>query len=156
MYTFCYINTVLGELLAVNGENGLTELSLPCNGTRALPGPGWIYHREPFDALVKELDAYFNNRLSSFSIPVAPRGTPFQLSVWSALLTIPWGRTVTYKEIAERIGSPRAYRAVGGAAGKNPIPIIIPCHRVIGSNGSLTGFSSGIAVKKFLLELEGI
>jgi methylated-DNA-[protein]-cysteine S-methyltransferase len=102
----------------------------------------------------RELDQFFAGRLKKFTIPVAPRGTDFQRRVWDALQTIPYGRTVSYGAIAEQIDAPAAVRAVGAANGANPICIIIPCHRVIGANGSLTGFGGGLHRKRFLLGLE--
>ena len=104
--------------------------------------------------VVQELEEYFAGQRKSFDIPLAPKGTPFQLEVWRALQQIPYGATATYREIAIQIGRPNAVRAVGAANGANPIPIIIPCHRVIGSNGSLTGFGGGIDVKRALLAHE--
>jgi len=100
------------------------------------------------------LRAYFKRELKQFDLPLAPVGTPFQLKVWQALRAIPYGELVSYKTIAEVVGNPKAVRAVGGANGKNPIPIIVPCHRVIGSDGSLTGFGGGLDTKKRLIDLE--
>jgi methylated-DNA-[protein]-cysteine S-methyltransferase len=105
--------------------------------------------------LQMQLREYFEGRRRSFTVPLAPQGTPFQLAVWNALLEVPYGDTVSYGQIAERIGKPSAVRAVGAANGANPIPVIIPCHRVIGSNGSLTGYGGGIERKQWLLALEG-
>ena len=108
----------------------------------------------PIAQVVQQLDEYFNGRRTTFSVPLAPDGTPFQQSVWRALLDIPFGETRSYADIARMIGRPAAVRAVGAANGQNPIPIIVPCHRVIGSNGSLTGFGGGLAMKEFLLRHE--
>jgi methylated-DNA-[protein]-cysteine S-methyltransferase len=102
-----------------------------------------------------ELSEYFGGQRRSFSVPLAPEGTIFQKSVWQALTAIPYGETRSYKEIAEAAGSPKACRAVGMANNKNPIPIIIPCHRVIGADGSLVGYGGGLEIKKALLKLEG-
>ncbi|GAM99957.1 methylated-DNA--protein-cysteine methyltransferase [alpha proteobacterium U9-1i] len=102
----------------------------------------------------RELDAYFAGKLKAFGVALAPRGTPFQQQVWMALRKIPYGATRSYGQQAQAIGSPKASRAVGLANGKNPIPIIVPCHRVIGASGSLTGFGGGLERKKFLLDLE--
>lgn len=102
----------------------------------------------------RELDRYFAGTLKTFSVATAPQGTPFQCRAWAALCKIPYGATRTYAEQAAAIGSPNAYRAVGLANGRNPIAIIVPCHRVIGANGSLTGFGGGLPRKQFLLELE--
>ncbi len=102
----------------------------------------------------KELELFFARRLEKFTVPVAPSGTEFQCRVWKALQKIPFGKTASYGDIARQLGQPSAMRAVGAANGKNPICIIIPCHRVIGADGSLTGFGGGIKRKKFLLDLE--
>ena len=102
----------------------------------------------------KQLTAYFNNKLTNFSLPILITGTEFQQSVYETLLIIPYGYTVSYKDIAREIGNPEAARAVGNANNKNKIPIIIPCHRVIGSNGSLTGYAGGLEIKKYLIDLE--
>jgi len=102
----------------------------------------------------KELDAYFAGKLKEFKVPVRPQGTDFQQAAWKALTKIPYGVTRSYGDQARAIGKPKAVRAIGAANGRNPIPIIIPCHRVIGADGSLTGFGGGMATKQFLLELE--
>ncbi len=106
------------------------------------------------NAIRKELDQYFAGRLKQFSTPVAFCGTPFQNTVWQELRRIPYGETISYLQLAQRIRNPKAVRAVGLANGANPIAIIVPCHRVIGSNGSLTGFGGGLPTKRALLELE--
>jgi methylated-DNA-[protein]-cysteine S-methyltransferase len=110
---------------------------------------------EPFAAAVVQLEAYFHGELTQFDLPLSPAGTQFQRRVWTGLLAIPYGETVTYGELARRLGSPTASRAVGLANGKNPIAIVVPCHRVIGSDGSLTGYGGGLDRKRFLLALEG-
>lgn len=107
------------------------------------------------DAARKQLDAYFAGRGATFDLPLAPEGTDFQKRVWRALATIPFGETRSYGEVAALIGAPRASRAVGAANGRNPIPVIVPCHRVIGADGSLTGFGGGMERKRFLLAHEG-
>lgn len=101
-----------------------------------------------------QLAAYFAGKLHQFRLPLLPNGTDFQQGVWSALRDIPYGDTLSYRELAERVGSPRAFRAVGNANGKNPLPVLIPCHRVIASNGNLGGYSGGLFLKKGLLTLE--
>lgn len=110
------------------------------------------------DALLTEaarqLRAYFDGALRDFDLPLAPAGTDFQRQVWQALAAIPWGQTVSYAELAARIGRPRAVRAVGAANGANPLPIVLPCHRVIGRDGSLTGYAGGLEIKRQLLALE--
>ena len=101
-----------------------------------------------------QLDEYFHGKRTTFSLPFKLTGTPFQLAVWKELQNIPYGQTTSYKEIAQKINKPKAYRAVGMANNKNPLPIIIPCHRVIGSNGKLIGYAGGLNLKNYLLELE--
>lgn len=105
-------------------------------------------------AAVEQLKAYFAGELTTFDLPLRPEGTPFQQRVWAALADIPYGETRTYAEIARAVGAPTAYRAVGAANGQNPLPIVLPCHRVVGSNGSLTGYGGGMDRKRTLLELE--
>ena len=106
------------------------------------------------DSARRQLDAYFSGRSTTFDLPLGPEGTPFQLTVWSALLEIPYGETRSYAQLAAAVRNPSATRAVGAANGRNPIAIVVPCHRVIGANGSLTGFGGGLERKKFLLRLE--
>ncbi len=115
---------------------------------------GEIKETEFIKLVKKQLDEYFQGRRKIFDIPLNPKGTEFQMRVWKALLKIPYGKTVTYKKLAGIIGSEKAYRAVGMANNKNPVPIIIPCHRVIGSDGSLTGYAGGLEIKRKLLLLE--
>jgi methylated-DNA-[protein]-cysteine S-methyltransferase len=107
------------------------------------------------DGVVAQLREYFAGARKTFDLELAPKGTAFQLDVWNALCEIPYGDTITYAELARRIGRPAAVRAVGAANGANPIPVIVPCHRVIGTNGTLTGYGGGIERKQFLLALEG-
>ena len=104
----------------------------------------------------RQLDAFFSGNRRDFDLPLAPGGTAFQQQVWRALADIPYGELRSYRDIARVIGRPKAMRAVGAANGRNPIPIVVPCHRVIGSNGSLTGFAGGLEAKRVLLALEGI
>jgi methylated-DNA-[protein]-cysteine S-methyltransferase len=110
---------------------------------------------EPFAAAGQQLAAYFTGELTTFDLPLAPAGTEFQRAVWAALQTIPYGQTWSYGQLADKIGKPAAVRAVGLANGRNPVAIVIPCHRVIGSDGSLTGYGGGLERKRFLLDLEG-
>jgi methylated-DNA-[protein]-cysteine S-methyltransferase len=114
----------------------------------------WRENNSPFAEVIRQLQAYFGGQLREFKLRLAPEGTEFQLRVWNSLRTIPYGETISYAQLAQKIGNPQAVRAVGLANGCNPIPIIVPCHRVIGSDGSLTGFGGGLANKKILLALE--
>lgn len=102
----------------------------------------------------RQLEEYFQGKRNDFDLPLEPKGTPFQKSVWEALITIPYGETRSYKEVAQKVNSPKAYRAVGMSNNKNPISIIIPCHRVIGANGKMVGYGGGLDIKEYLLNLE--
>jgi len=153
---YCEISTPLCRLLLVGDEHGLRRISFQNAIRPAKPAEGWRRARGPFRDVIIQLDAYLAGRLRGFELPLAPEGTPFQREVWSALTTIPYGETVSYGELARQIGRPNSGRAVGAANGRNPIPIIIPCHRVIGADGSLTGFGGGLPIKRRLLFLEAI
>ena len=144
----------IGPLLLAGDESGL-HLVYFVNGRRPMSTPSaWIEDKKPFKEAVRQLKTYFDGKLTNFDLPLVLDGTEFQLLVWRNLQKIPYGETVSYGQLAKRIGSPDAARAVGLANGSNPIPIIIPCHRVIGSNGDLTGFGGGLPIKKKLLALE--
>lgn len=104
----------------------------------------------------RQINEYFEGRRKTFTLPYQTFGTPFEISVWNEIAKIPYGSTISYSCLADAAGSPKGARAAGGSCGKNPLPIIIPCHRVIGSQGSLTGFSGGLEIKKFLLKMEGV
>lgn len=124
------------------------------SGAGAPIGSDWIADSALFTDAVAQLCAYFAGELRAFDLPLGPRGTEFQRQVWQALTTIPYGQTATYGAIATRVGRPSAFRAVGMANGRNPIPVIVPCHRVIGANGTLTGYGGGLRRKEYLLDLE--
>jgi len=148
------VESPVGPLLLAGDAQGLKSLSFEKSKRAERVQPQWKEDKAPFTEVIRQLRAYFGGKLKEFDVPLALEGTQFQLSVWRSLQTIPYGQTISYGQLAQRIGNPRAVRAVGLANGCNPIPIIIPCHRVIGSNGSLTGFGGGLANKKKLLELE--
>jgi methylated-DNA-[protein]-cysteine S-methyltransferase len=148
------IESPVGPLLLAGDEEGLRFLLFKKGRDKARPKSEWEPDRSSLKESAKQLGAYFAGRLRDFELPLAPQGTPFQTAVWSALLKIPYGETVSYGQIADRLGNPKAVRAVGLANGSNPIAIIIPCHRVIGSNGSLTGYGGGLPIKQALLALE--
>jgi methylated-DNA-[protein]-cysteine S-methyltransferase len=148
------IESPVGPLLLAMDEAGLRHIRFVEGRERARPEPSWTKDRAPFTALIRELHAYFRGELERFAQPLAPGGTPFQRKVWNELSGIPYGETISYGELANRIGNPHASRAVGLANGSNPIPIVIPCHRVIGSNGKLTGYGGGLPIKEKLLALE--
>lgn len=144
----------VGPLLLAGDADGLRRVSFESSKHAAPPQADWRQDKAPFAEVIRQLQAYFRGELREFDVPLAMEGTEFQLRVWNALRGIPYGETISYLQLAERIGNPKAVRAVGLANGSNPIPIIVPCHRVIGSDGSLTGFGGGISTKKKLLELE--
>ncbi|GAB3725273.1 methylated-DNA--[protein]-cysteine S-methyltransferase [Nocardiopsis oceani] len=148
------LDSPLGQLLLHGDGEALTGVKTPPqNGTHSIP-ENWIANHKVFTDIGKQLTAYFNGGLRSFDLLLAPTGTAWQLQVWRALTTIPYGETASYGELAEELGKPTASRAVGTANGRNPISIIVPCHRVIGANGSLTGYAGGLDRKKYLLNLE--
>lgn len=151
---YTHMNSPVGCLLLAGDDSGLRLISFP-EGSRAQePEPGWRHAPGRFEAVITQLREYFSGTRSAFDLPLAPRGTAFQLAVWKALREIPYGETISYGELARRIGRPSASRAVGAANGANPLPIVVPCHRVIGSTGKLTGFGGGLETKAALLALE--
>lgn len=152
---YCTLATPIGELLLVGTAETLHQVCFQDGPHPTRPDKTWTQNEIPFREAIRQLKAYFAGRLKDFDLPLAPEGTAFQTKVWRALQTIPYGRTISYGELARRIRKPTASRAVGAANGQNPIPIIIPCHRVIGANGTLTGFGGGLPIKRQLLALEG-
>ncbi len=152
---FRYHESPTGPLLLAGDESGLQMLYMDNEG-RGYPDESWEAAGRRLDEPCRQLERYFEGRLKRFDLALAPRGTPFQQRVWQALLQIPYGQTTSYSELAERLGNPKAVRAVGTANGANPISIIIPCHRVIGRDGSLTGYAGGLPRKALLLKLEGV
>lgn len=151
---YCYLETPIGELLLAGEDNALSMIGFPKGKMRRDPEPDWIYNEKPLENARRQLEEYFAGSRKDFDLPVILNGTEFQVAVLKALQQIPYGETVSYGEIAKRIGRPRAVRAVGAANGRNPIPIVVPCHRVIGSSGDLTGFGGGLDTKEALLRLE--
>ncbi|MFP6807055.1 MAG: methylated-DNA--[protein]-cysteine S-methyltransferase [Pseudomonadales bacterium] len=149
-----YISTPIGELLLAGKDKGLVYIGFPNGKGKVKPEGDWIEKSDCFPEASKQLHEYFRGERRMFNLKLAPHGTPFQLEVLDALLKVPYGQTCTYGDIASSIGRAKAVRAVGAANGRNPLPIVIPCHRVIGASGSLTGFGGGLDVKKFLLNLE--
>lgn len=151
---YAQIESPVGPLLLVADDGGLRQI-LFVNGRHPVrPDASWKEDQKPLKETIRQLNAYFAGKLEQFDLPLAPEGTPFQLEVWRRLSEIPYGQTISYGELARRIGNPNASRAVGLANGSNPIPIVIPCHRVIGSNGKLTGYGGGLPIKEKLLALE--
>jgi methylated-DNA-[protein]-cysteine S-methyltransferase len=155
-YYFKEMKSPVGVLKLVASNKGLVAILWENDKPNRVPFKSLMEKSD--HPILKEtetqLNAYFAGKLEKFSLPLDASGTEFQKQVWNALLTIPFGQTRSYKQIAEKIGNPKAIRAVGAANGRNPISIVVPCHRVIGADGKLTGFAGGLATKKFLLDVE--
>lgn len=150
------VDSPVGPLLIAGNDDGLQLIEFHAPRHPYSRGADW----EEGDHAVlrethKQLQEYFAGKRRSFALPLAPQGTPFQQQVWWELANIPFGGTISYADLAQRLGRPTATRAVGAANGRNPIPIVLPCHRVIGTDGSLTGFGGGLPTKQYLLQLEG-
>jgi methylated-DNA-[protein]-cysteine S-methyltransferase len=150
-----YHDSPIGRLLLAADEPGLQQLLMDIEGKPWRIGEHWRSATDELDKVCRQLDEYFAGRRQRFELPLAPQGTAFQQAVWQALQAIPFGRTSCYSDLAAEIARPKAVRAVGAANGANPIAIIIPCHRVIGRDGSLTGYAGGLPRKALLLKLEG-
>lgn len=148
------MDSQLGPILVAKDEQGVRHIGFNQGIDPLVIDPAWKKDANKLKYVTDQLKAYFAGELTEFEVDLAPRGTPFQQKVWAALCQIPYGRIASYLDIARAIGNEKACRAVGGANGKNPIPIIIPCHRVIGKSGKLVGFSSGLEIKARLLKLE--
>lgn len=144
----------IGDLLLTSDGEALTGVYLGEHRGGPRPQAHWTRDERRLEGAAAQLAAYFAGERTEFELPLAPRGTPFQLRVWQALREIPYGETISYAELARRVGQPGAVRAVGAANGRNPISIVVPCHRVIGADGSLTGYGGGVERKRALLELE--
>lgn len=151
---YSYFDSPVGALLMAGDGESLHYLSFPGGHKAFGPREDWAREDDQFDAVRHQLSAYFAGTLQTFDLSLTFHGTDFQKQVWTLLLDIPFGATQSYGDLAKALGTPNASRAVGAANGANPIPIIVPCHRVIGSTGKLTGFGGGIETKQFLLELE--
>jgi methylated-DNA-[protein]-cysteine S-methyltransferase len=152
----CYqwIESPTGKLLLVADESGLRSVSFAEGRTPPKVLLDWKQDRSPLRETIRQLRAFFAGELHCFDLPLQPEGTEFQKRVWNGLLGIPYGATISYGELARRLGNPAASRAVGLANGSNPIAIIIPCHRVIGGSGKLTGYGGGLENKRWLLDFE--
>ena len=144
----------VGPLTLVGEGDDLTGVFFETGSNARRRAPDWVRDDRRLRPAAAQLDEYFAGKRTRFDLPLAPRGTAFQKAVWAALLRIPFGETSSYGDIARAIGKPAASRAVGGANHRNPISIVIPCHRVIGADGSLTGYGGGLDHKRLLLELE--
>lgn len=148
------IDSPIGAILLAGTDDALCQVHFHGGRDSTEPRAEWEENAKPFREAVRQLRAYFAGTLQSFDLPLQLEGTEFQKTVWKALQEIPYGETWSYGQLARHIHKPQAMRAVGAANGRNPIPVIIPCHRVIGADGSLTGFGGGLPIKKKLLELE--
>ncbi len=152
---YCLVESPIGPLTLVGDGEALSGLYMELHTPAARPVPSQsIRDDRAFATARTQLAEYFAGERTAFDLPLRLTGTPFQLEVWSALQAVPYGETVSYGELARRIGQPAAVRAVGLANGRNPVSIVVPCHRVIGSNGSLTGYGGGLDRKRHLLGLE--
>lgn len=157
MTTFCTtFESPIGALLLMSDGTSLTGLHTDSDKHRPAVRAGWVRDDSvaPFKQAIAQLRAYFDGTLTEFDLPLAPQGTEFQMTVWRELCNIPLGQTISYAELARRIGRPTASRAVGHSNARNPISIIVPCHRVIGADNSLTGYAGGLERKRMLLAHE--
>ncbi len=148
------VESPIGPITLVGDGESLRLVGLPDSRHPLNILPEWMRSPQAFAETKRQFDAYFAGELVEFDLPLQPHGTEFQQRVWKALRTIPYAKTINYAELARRVGNPKASRAVGLANGANPLSIIVPCHRVIGANGSLTGYGGGLEAKKYLLDLE--
>lgn len=154
MITYAHVPSPLGPLLVVVRNGGVAGLHFPDHRRGPAVDPGWTYDEGPAATLAEQLTAYFDGTLRDFDVPLAPAGTAFQQEVWAALGDIGFGKTTTYAQLALVIGRPTAARAVAGAVARNPVSVLIPCHRVLGAGGALTGYAGGLERKRQLLDLE--
>lgn len=153
---YSYFDSPIGPLLIAGDQQGIRHIKFPRSRKPVKPERDWIEANSgAVKQAIAQLREYFAGSRAEFDLPLAPRGTPFQLAVWGTLRKIPYGQTISYGELAARVGNPKASRAVGSANGANQIPIVIPCHRVIAAGGKLGGFGGGLPVKEALLALEG-
>ncbi len=154
MMNYEIIDTPIGPITLVGDGKALSMVGLPESRRPLVIQANWKRDPTGLEEAKRQFAAYFAGELIEFDLSLAPRGTEFQLSVWKALCTIPYAATISYAELAQRVGNPKASRAVGLANGANPLSIIVPCHRVIGANGSLTGYGGGLKAKQILIALE--
>ena len=156
MTWYTCLNTPIGSIRLTSDGASLTGIHLEADrySRASLSDSQRRDDAQPFARAKQQLAAYFRGELTEFDLPLAPEGTPFQREVWEELRRIPYGTTVSYGEVARRLGRPKSSRAVGMANGRNPIPIVVPCHRVIGADGSLTGYGGGLDRKRALLDIE--
>lgn len=152
---YAYLETPIGTLLVAGDETAVRRIYFPKHGKAVKPEAGWTESaRGPVGIALRQLREYFAGKRVDFNIPLALEGTTFQRAVWEQLREVPYAQTISYGELARRVGNPKASRAVGSANGANRLPIVIPCHRVIAGDGTIGGFGGGLPTKRFLLELE--
>ena len=151
---YTLVPSPIGELLLAGSAAGVSRIGLPTGDKACGAEPAWQRCDEMFADATRQLAEYFDGTRCVFDLPLQPQVTPFQAEVHAALRRIPYGETRSYGDIAREIGRPRASRAVGAANGSNPLPIVVPCHRVVGANGTLTGYGGGLGTKRYLLDLE--
>lgn len=151
---YTLMESPLGPILLTGDDEGLNLINIQEGANPVVVQPEWQQDEGMFVGVIEQFGAYFAGELKTFDLKLKPEGTPFYRRVWQELERIPYGETISYGELAARVGKPKAARAVGAANGRNPLPIVIPCHRVIGADGSLTGYGGGLRFKVALLELE--
>jgi methylated-DNA-[protein]-cysteine S-methyltransferase len=151
---FCRLDSPIGPLTLVGNGDALVQIRFVEEGHPAPVAPEWRESRGALDEACRQLAEYFDGQRTQFNLALSPQGTAFQRAVWKALLDVGFGETASYSVVAQRIGRPAAVRAVGAANGRNPLPIVIPCHRIIGADGALTGFGGGLPTKAWLLRHE--
>jgi methylated-DNA-[protein]-cysteine S-methyltransferase len=154
MTVYDMIDSPIGQLLVTADDDGLTGIYMENHKGGPAVASDWRRDPSKFREVSEQLRAYFAGELTEFNVPLNLRGTQFQKAVWTQLQTIPFGHTATYGDLAKTLGAPNASRAVGSAVGRNPVSIVVPCHRVLGAGGAITGYAGGVTRKRTLLELE--
>lgn len=156
MTKFDYLETPLGRMLLAANDEGLTGVHFVGQKYYPAEREGWIRDGKALGKAKEELSEYFEGERAVFTVRLAAEGTPFQKAIWNEIAKVRFGETITYAELARRAGFPNCARAAGAATGRNPIGVIVPCHRILGTNGALTGYAGGLSKKKALLALEGV
>ena len=152
---YAYLDSPIGRILVAGDGETVSRISFTTGHSVLQPEPGWVDDGVPLRAATEQLEQYFAGERRRFDLRLSLRGTPFQKRAWEVLLTIPYGEAWSYGQVADALGSPGAARAVGRANATNPLPLVVPCHRVIGADGTLTGFGGGLSAKQWLLRFEG-
>ncbi len=158
MIRYVHFESPLGPVMAVADDEGITHVDFIDAKYARRIGPDWVHDPQApvLRECVRQLAEYYDGNRTTFDLPLAPRGTEFQRRVWDEIAHVPYGKTITYGELAKRAGAPGHARAAGAATGRNPVGVVIPCHRIVGADGSLTGYAGGLERKRELLELEGV